>query len=79
MSRSINRALPPQRTAHLATSRLVLLGAARPGRELFAANLASLKSKAEVKINQAALEKDSRSGDAPAPIAPPSPSPTRQR
>ena len=44
------------------------------GRELFAANLASLKSKADVKINQAALEKDSRSGDAPAPIAPPSPS-----
>ena len=47
------------------------------GRELFAANLASLKAKAEVKINQAALEKDSRSGDAPAPIVPPLP--TRQR
>ena len=45
-------------------------------REL-AANLASLKAKAEVKINQAALEKDSRSGDAPAPIVPPLP--TRQR
>ena len=40
------------------------------GRELFAANLASLKAKAEVKINQAALEKDSRSGEAPAPAAP---------
>jgi len=40
------------------------------GRELFAANLASLKAKAEVKINQTALEKDSRSGEAPAPVAP---------
>jgi len=40
------------------------------GRELFAANLASLKAKADVKINQSALEADSRSGEAPAPAAP---------
>jgi peptidyl-prolyl cis-trans isomerase D len=40
------------------------------GRELFAANLASLKAKADVKINQTALEKDSRSGEAPAPSPP---------
>jgi peptidyl-prolyl cis-trans isomerase D len=40
------------------------------GRELFAANLASLKAKADVKINQSALEKDLRSGDAPAPSSP---------
>ena len=40
------------------------------GRELFAANLASLKAKADVKINQSELEKDSRAGDAPAPAAP---------
>ncbi|MEP6996439.1 MAG: SurA N-terminal domain-containing protein [Betaproteobacteria bacterium] len=46
------------------------------GRELFAANLASLKAKADVKINQAALEKDSRSAEAPAPSAPP---PRRRR
>lgn len=43
------------------------------GRELFAANLASLKAKADVKINQTALEKESGSGEAPAPRAPPSP------
>lgn len=43
------------------------------GRELFTANLASLKAKADVKINQLALEKDSRSGEAPAPSAPPLP------
>jgi peptidyl-prolyl cis-trans isomerase D len=40
------------------------------GRELFAANLASLKAKADVKINQSALEKDSHSGEAPAPSSP---------
>ena len=40
------------------------------GRELFTANLASLKAKADVKINQVALEKDARSGEAPAPAAP---------
>jgi peptidyl-prolyl cis-trans isomerase D len=43
------------------------------GRELFAANLASLKAKADVKINQTALDKDSRSGEAPAPSGPPLP------
>jgi peptidyl-prolyl cis-trans isomerase D len=43
------------------------------GRELFAANLASLKAKADVKINQAALEKDLNSGEAPPATSPPLP------
>ncbi|MGH8799738.1 MAG: SurA N-terminal domain-containing protein [Casimicrobiaceae bacterium] len=43
------------------------------GRELYAANLASLKAKSDVKINQAVLDKEPGSGDAgPAPMpAPP--------
>ncbi|MGH8715068.1 MAG: SurA N-terminal domain-containing protein [Casimicrobiaceae bacterium] len=42
------------------------------GRELNTANLASLKAKGEVKINQAVLDKEPGSGEAaPAPILPP--------
>ena len=40
------------------------------GRELFAANLASLKSKADVKINQAVLDKDSNASAPPASSGP---------
>jgi peptidyl-prolyl cis-trans isomerase D len=43
------------------------------GRELLAANVASLKAKSDVKINQAVLDKEPGSGDAPAPSFPPLP------
>ena len=42
------------------------------GRELATANVASLRAKAEVKINQANLEQDAeRAGPAPRPVSRP--------